>query len=85
MIYEWPKLTSMSFRQFILCNIVNDLINALPGSSSVNKVQHATIEEAVFSVAPTDAPIDWLDSDHVICFYCRSMSVPRLYNESREL
>jgi hypothetical protein len=43
--------------------IVTDLINALPGNSSVNKVQHATKEEAVFSVDPTD----WLDSDHVIC------------------
>jgi hypothetical protein len=48
-------------------NVVMDLINALPGNSSVNTVQHATIEEAVFSVDPTDAPIDWLDSDHVMC------------------
>jgi hypothetical protein len=55
-----------------------DLINALPDDSSVNMVQHAT-EEAVFSVVPTDAPTDWLDRDHVICVYCRSMSVPRLY------
>jgi hypothetical protein len=39
-------------------NIVTDLINALPGNSYVNMVQHATIEEAVFSVDPTDAPID---------------------------
>jgi hypothetical protein len=38
----------------------------------------------VFSVNPTDAPIDWLDGDHVIYVYCRSMYVPRLYNESRE-
>jgi hypothetical protein len=59
--------------------IVMDLINALPGNSSVNTVQHATIEEAVFSVDPTDAPIDWLDNDHVICVYCSSMSVLRLY------
>jgi hypothetical protein len=62
-----------------------DLINALPGNGSVYTVQHATIEEAVFSVSavtshkrgwrprnvfsvdPTDALIDWLDSDHVIC------------------
>jgi hypothetical protein len=29
-------------------NTVTDLINALPGSSSVNTVQHATIDEAVF-------------------------------------
>jgi hypothetical protein len=55
-----------------------DLINALPGNSSVNMVQHATIEEAVFSVDPTDAPIDWPVSDHVICVYCRSVSVPWL-------
>jgi hypothetical protein len=31
-------------------NIVTGLINELPGSSSANTVQHATIEEAVFSV-----------------------------------
>jgi hypothetical protein len=43
-----------------------DLINALPGNSSVNTVQHSTTEEAVFSVDPTDAPMNWLDSDHVI-------------------
>jgi hypothetical protein len=60
-------------------HIVTDLINALPGNSSVNAAQHATIEEAVFSVDPTDAPIDWLDSDHVIRVCCRSVSVPRLY------
>jgi hypothetical protein len=59
-------------------NIVMDLISALPGNSSVNTVQHAMIEEAVFSVDPTNAPIGWLDSDHVICVYCRSMSVPQL-------
>jgi hypothetical protein len=50
----------------------------------VNTVQHAAIEEALFSVDPTDVPIDWLDSDHVICTR-RSMSVPRIYDQSREL
>jgi hypothetical protein len=59
--------------------IVTDLINALPGNSFINTVQHATIEEAVFSLDPTDAPIDWLDSDHVVCVYFKSMSVPWLY------
>jgi hypothetical protein len=44
-------------------HIVTDLINALPGNSSVNKVQHARIEEVVFSVDPTNALIGWLDSD----------------------
>jgi hypothetical protein len=51
----------------------------LPGNSSVNTGQHATIEEAVFPVDPTNALADWLDSGHVICVYCKFMSVPRLY------
>jgi hypothetical protein len=34
-------------------HIITDLINALPGNSSVNTVQHATIEEAVFSMSST--------------------------------
>jgi hypothetical protein len=46
---------------------VTDLTDALPGSSSVNMVQHATIEEAMFSADPTKAPRDWLGSNHVIC------------------
>jgi hypothetical protein len=33
-----------------LSYIVMDLINALPGNSSVNTVQHSTIDKAVFSV-----------------------------------
>jgi hypothetical protein len=37
---------------------VTDLINALPGNSSVDTVQHETTKEALFSVEPTDAPID---------------------------
>jgi hypothetical protein len=41
-----------------LNNIVTDLINTLPGNSSVKTVQHTTIEEDVFSADPTDAPID---------------------------
>jgi hypothetical protein len=51
------------------------LINALPGNSSVNTVHHAKTEEAVFSVGPTDAPIDRLDSDHVMCVYRGSLSL----------
>jgi hypothetical protein len=34
-----------------ILNIVPDLINALPGNSSVNTVQHPTINEAVFSTS----------------------------------
>jgi hypothetical protein len=63
-------------------HIVMDLINVLPGNGSVNVVQHATIEEAVFSVDSTNAPIDWLDSDHMICVYCRSVSVLWLISKS---
>jgi hypothetical protein len=54
----------------LLVYIVTNLINALPGNSSVNTVQHATIEEAVFSVDPTDASTDWPDSDHVVFVSC---------------
>jgi hypothetical protein len=39
---------------------VTDFINALPGNSYTNTVQHATIEEAVFSVDPTEALAYWL-------------------------
>jgi hypothetical protein len=61
------RMIIQSYTHFNLLHyIVTDLINALPGNSSVNTVQHATIEEAVFSVDPTDATIGWLDSDHVI-------------------
>jgi hypothetical protein len=60
-----------------------DLINALPGNSSVNTVQHATIEEAVFSADLADAPIDWLDGNNVIRVHYRSMSVPWLYKSER--
>jgi hypothetical protein len=35
----------------------------------VNTIQHATMEEAVFSVDPTDAPTNWLDSDHILCIF----------------
>jgi hypothetical protein len=55
-----------------------ELINALLGKSSVNTVQYA-MDEAVVSLDLTDAPTDWLDSDHVKCVYCRSLFVPRLY------
>jgi hypothetical protein len=33
----------------------------------------------MFSIDPADAPIDWLDNDHVMYVYCRSVSIPRLY------
>jgi rhodanese-related sulfurtransferase len=64
---------SVNFMCGLMVDTVTDLVKALPDNSSVNTAQHATIEEAVFSVDLTDVPIDWLDSDHVICVYCRSM------------
>jgi hypothetical protein len=41
-------MTSYSIQ---IINTVMDLINALPGNSSVNMVQHTTIDEAVFSMS----------------------------------
>jgi hypothetical protein len=35
---------------FLLFHIVTDFTNALPGNSSVNTVQHATMEEPMFSM-----------------------------------
>jgi hypothetical protein len=61
-IREFYPAQCLYERNYILTN----LVNALPDSSSVNMVQHATIEEAVFSVDPTEAPVDWRDSNHVI-------------------
>jgi hypothetical protein len=77
--------SSIHHRQKFLEAIVTDLNNALPGNNYVNTAQQATIEDDVFSIGPTDAPIDCLDSDHVICVYCRSKSVLWTYDESREL
>jgi hypothetical protein len=37
--------------------IVTDLMNALPGNSSVNTVQQATIDEAVFSMSSATRPV----------------------------
>jgi hypothetical protein len=57
-------------------NIVTDLMNALPGNSSLNTDQHATIEEAVFSTsAVTPRSGEWWSRD--MCFlWC--VSDPRL-------
>jgi hypothetical protein len=43
-------LAVMYFHWYII-HIVTDSINALPGNSYVNTVQHATIDEAVFSMS----------------------------------
>jgi hypothetical protein len=45
----------------IFVDIVTDLINALPGNRSVNKVQHAKIDEAVFSMSSTPRPLLFTD------------------------
>jgi hypothetical protein len=41
----------------LLIYIVTDLMNALPGNSSVNTVQHATIDEAVSSMTSAPRPV----------------------------
>jgi hypothetical protein len=73
---ECRKCLNEKRRNKELNMIVTDLISVLPGNSFVNTIQHAIIEEAAFSIDPTDAPINWLGSDHVICVYCRSMFLP---------
>jgi hypothetical protein len=64
-VFNFPRL-----------NNATDLIDALPSNSSVNTVQHATIEMDVFSVsAVTSRSGGW---SHDMCFlWC--VSVPRLY------
>jgi hypothetical protein len=49
-IIRKQDIVEVMCRNIIHKNIVTDFINALPGNSSVNAVQHATIEEAVFWV-----------------------------------
>jgi hypothetical protein len=50
---QWKKCFAAQGRYFEGDNIVRDLINVLPGNSSVNTVQHATVDEAVFSMSST--------------------------------
>jgi hypothetical protein len=50
--------------------------------SAVTSQQWIVITLHVFSIDPTDAPLNWLDNGHVIYVYYRSMSVPRLYKSS---
>jgi hypothetical protein len=72
--YELPSVVLYIIFSYILLRricrteyIVTDLITALPDNNSVITVQHTTLEKAVFSVDPTDATVDWLDSDHMMC------------------
>jgi hypothetical protein len=51
------KLNKTEVYYLLGYDTVTDLINALPGNRSGNTVQHSTIEEAVFSVDPTDAAL----------------------------
>jgi hypothetical protein len=47
---QWENCFAAQGNYFEGDNIVTDLINALPGNSSVNTVQHTTVDEAVFSM-----------------------------------
>jgi hypothetical protein len=58
-----------------LFHIVTDLISALPGNSSVDTVQHGTIEEAVFSVsAVTSRSGGWWSRDMFPGMHVRSLA-----------
>jgi hypothetical protein len=47
--------------QIAIKYIEMDLIIALPGNSSVNTAQHATIDEAVFSMSSAPRPVLIMD------------------------
>jgi hypothetical protein len=62
-------------QSFHWARIVTDLFNALPGNSFVNKVQHATVDEAVLSMssAPCQVRITDLRTRSLtgdMCFLC---------------
>jgi hypothetical protein len=59
-------MTEAKVRAALFSYFVKDLVNALPDNGYVDTFQH-TIGETVFSVDPTNVPIDWMASDHVIC------------------
>jgi hypothetical protein len=55
---------------YVCIYIVMDLISALPGNSSGNTVQHATIEEAVFSVSMVMSRSGgWWSMTYVYCSF----------------
>jgi hypothetical protein len=70
----------------LLCrvDVVTDLINALPGNSSVNTVKHATIDEDVFSML--SAPRSSLLTDQSTRSLTRNVfslwSVPRKHRSA---
>jgi hypothetical protein len=58
-VERWGTLNKDEFHNFQSAQyIVTDLINALPGDSSVNTVQQATIDEAVFLCPPRRAAVE---------------------------
>jgi hypothetical protein len=72
----WANLLGnlvVEWRQYI----VMDVINILPGNSSVNTVQHATIEEAVVSVSAVTSRSGGCWSCDMCFLWC--VSIPRLY------
>jgi hypothetical protein len=75
--YLTTRLHNVTVFNFRRLHTATDLNNALPGNSSVNTVQHATLVETVFSVFAVTSRIDgWWSCD--MCFlWC--VSVPWLY------
>jgi hypothetical protein len=75
---KWVKIfVSGKILNYSENNIAIDLINALPGNSSVNTIQYAAIEVAVFFVsAVTSCSGEWWSCDMCFLWY---VSDPRLY------
>jgi hypothetical protein len=60
-------MKTIPYKAAPVIHIVADLINALPGNSFLNTVQHATVEEAVFFVSSvTSRSGEWWSRD--MCF-----------------
>jgi hypothetical protein len=55
--------------------IIEEAVFSVSAVTSHNSGQRT---HDVFSVDETDAPTHWPCSDHVICIYCRPISIPRL-------
>jgi hypothetical protein len=50
-------LNQLRYRVPQLLTIVTDLMNDVPGNSSVNTVRHTTLDEAVFSMYSAPRPV----------------------------
>jgi hypothetical protein len=77
---SWFRIPVEAWRYDFIFSVrtVTDLINALPGNSSLNTVQHARVNEAEFSMSSAPCPVLLTDklTRNVTLVFC-ACSVPR--------